>query len=137
MERTLCIIKPDAFKENHVGDILHVVEREGFKLLGLRALQLTQAQAEGFYAVHRERPFFGSLVKYMMSGPVVVAALERDNAVAHWRKVIGATDPAKADPGTIRKLFGKSLESNAVHGSDSPENGVIETDFFFNNDYLN
>ncbi|MDK9700613.1 MAG: nucleoside-diphosphate kinase [bacterium] len=131
MERTLCIIKPDAFAGNHVGDILHIVERENFKILGLRALQLTQAQAEAFYAVHTERPFFGSLVKFMTSGPVVVVALAREEAVTHWRKVIGATNPANAEPGTIRKLFALSMEANAVHGSDSVENGIIETDFFF------
>ena len=136
MERTLCITKPDAFKEHHVGDILHIAEREGFRILGIRALQLSTEQAMTFYAVHRERPFYLSLVKYMTSGPVVVVALARENAVAHWRKVIGATDPAQADIGTIRRLFGKTIEANAVHGSDSPENGNAETDFFFKDSYL-
>ncbi len=136
MERTLCIIKPDAFAGNHVGDILHIIEREGFQLLGLRAMQLSKEQAQQFYAVHRERPFYVSLVEYMTSGPVVVIALGRDDAVSHWRKVIGATDPAKAEPGTIRKLFARSIEANAVHGSDSVENGAIETDFFFRDNYL-
>ncbi len=136
MERTLCIIKPDAFAGNHVGDILHIIEREGFQILGLRALQLTKEQAQKFYEVHRERPFYTSLVAYMTSAPVVVVALGRENAVNHWRKVIGATDPSKAEPGTIRKLFARSIEANAVHGSDSVENGQIETDFFFRDNYL-
>ena len=136
MERTLCIIKPDAFLGNHVGDILHIIEREGFQILGLRAMQLTKEQAQKFYEVHHERSFYISLVTYMTSAPVVAIALGRENAVNHWRKVIGATDPSKAEPGTIRKLFAKSIEANAVHGSDSVENGKIETDFFFRDNYL-
>jgi nucleoside-diphosphate kinase len=131
MEKTLMIIKPDAVAARHVGVILDRVEREGFAITGLRLLRLTKEQAEAFYAVHRERPFFAPLVKYMSSGPVVVGRLERENAVEQWRKVIGSTDPLKADPGTIRRLFGTSIEANAVHGSDSPENGEIETKFFF------
>jgi nucleoside-diphosphate kinase len=131
MEKTLMIIKPDAVAACRMGEIIARVEREGFRITGLRYLLLTTEQAEGFYAVHRERPFFPALVKYMTSGPVVVGRLERDNAVEHWRKVIGSTDPLKADPGTIRRMFGKSIEANVVHGSDSPENGQIETDFFF------
>ena len=131
MEKTLMIIKPDAVRAKHIGDIVARVEKEGFAITGLRYLQLTKEQAEKFYAIHRERPFFGGLVAYMTSGPVVVGRIERDSAVEHWRKVIGATDPQKADSGTIRKLFGTDIESNAVHGSDSPANGVIETDFFF------
>ncbi len=125
------IIKPDAVAARHIGDIVARVEKEGFMITGLRYLHLTKEQAEAFYAVHRERPFFGGLVKYMTSGPVVVGRLERESAVDHWRKVIGATNPEKAEPGTIRKLYGTNIESNAVHGSDSPENGEIETDFFF------
>jgi nucleoside-diphosphate kinase len=131
MEKTLMIIKPDAVAAGRLGEILARVEREGFAVTGLSMLRLTKERAEAFYAVHRERPFFAPLVKYMSSGPVVVGRLERDNAVEHWRKVIGSTDPLKADPGTIRRMFGMSIEANAVHGSDSPENGEIETKFFF------
>lgn len=132
MEKTLMIIKPDAVAAGRIGEILARVEREDFRITGLRFLSLTKEQAEGFYGVHRERPFFSALVKYMTSGPVVVGRLERDNAVEHWRKVIGSTDPLKADPGTIRRMFGTNIEANAVHGSDSPQNGQIETDYFFN-----
>jgi nucleoside-diphosphate kinase len=131
MQKTLMIIKPDAVAARHIGDIVARVEKEGFGITGLRFLNLTTDQAEAFYAVHKERPFFAGLVKYMTSGPVVVGRLERENAVDHWRKVIGATNPEKAEPGTIRKLYGTNIESNAVHGSDSPENGELETDFFF------
>ncbi len=131
MERTLMIIKPDAVAAKHIGEIVARVEKEGFHVSGLRYVQLTQEQAGEFYAVHKERPFYGDLVKYMTSGPVVVGRLERENAVEHWRAVIGATDPIKAAPGTIRKLYGTGIEANAVHGSDSPENGARETDFFF------
>ena len=131
MERTLMIIKPDAVAAKNIGNIVARVEREGFNVTGLRFMQMTKEQASEFYAVHKERPFFGDLVRYMTSGPVVVGHLERDNAVEHWRSVIGATDPQKASEGTIRKLYGTSIEANAVHGSDSPENGAKETDFFF------
>ena len=131
MERTLMIIKPDAVAAKNIGNIVARVEKEGFHISGLRYMQLTQAQAGEFYAVHKERPFFGDLVRYMTSGPVVVGRLERANAVEHWRTVIGSTDPQKAADGTIRKLYGTSIEANAVHGSDSPENGTKETDFFF------
>jgi nucleoside-diphosphate kinase len=131
MEKTLMIIKPDAVAGHHIGDILARVEKESFLITGLCYKHLTKDQAEAFYAVHKERPFFAALVKYMTSGPVVVGRLERENAVNHWRMVIGATDPIKAEPGTIRKLYGRSIEANAVHGSDSPANGVIETNFFF------
>ena len=131
MEKTLMIIKPDAVGAKHIGEIVARVEQEGFQITGLRYLRLSKEQAEQFYAIHRERPFFGALVAYMTSGPVVVGRLEREGAVDHWRKVIGATDPQKADAGTIRKLFGTNIEANAVHGSDSRENGQIETDFFF------
>ncbi len=125
------IIKPDSVRDGHVGHILTRIEEESFRITGLRYLRLSQQQAEEFYAIHRERPFFDSLVRYMTSGPVVVGRLEREEAVEHWRKVIGTTDPKKAPPGTIRALYGISIESNAVHGSDSVENGVIETRFFF------
>lgn len=125
------IIKPDAVAAKHIGDIVARVEKEGFHITGLRYVHLTKEQAGDFYAVHRERPFYGDLVKYMTSGPVVVGRLERVNAVEHWRSVIGATDPQKASEGTIRKLYGTGIEANAVHGSDSPENGAKETDFFF------
>lgn len=131
MEKTLMIIKPDAVKAKNIGNIVARVEQEGFAITGLRYVQLSTDQAEKFYAIHRERPFFRALVDYMTSGPVVVGRLERAGAVEHWRKVIGATDPLKAEPGTIRKLFGTNIEANAVHGSDSPENGLIETNFFF------
>jgi len=131
MEKTLMIIKPDAVTAGRIGEILGRAEREDFAITGLRMLLLSKEQAEAFYAVHRERPFFAPLVKYMSSGPVVVGRLERENAVEHWRKVIGSTDPLKADPGTIRRMFGASIEANAVHGSDSPQNGEIETKFFF------
>ena len=125
------IIKPDAVAAKNIGNIVARVEREGFNVTGLRFMQMTKEQASEFYAVHKERPFFGYLVRYMTSGPVVVGRLERDNAVEHWRSVIGATDPQKATEGTIRKLYGTSIEANAVHGSDSPENGAKETVFFF------
>jgi nucleoside-diphosphate kinase len=131
MEKTLMIIKPDAVRDGRIGEILSRAELEGFVITGLRMVRLSKDQVEAFYAVHRERPFFAPLVKYMSSGPVVVGRLERENAVEHWRKVIGSTDPLKADPGTIRSMFGASIEANAVHGSDSPQNGEIETKFFF------
>jgi nucleoside-diphosphate kinase len=129
--RTFTIVKPDSVRKGNFGKVISRVEAEGFKILGLKKASLSQKQAEGFYAVHRERPFFKDLVKYMTSGPVYVAALERDNAVAHLRKIMGATDPTKADAGTIRKDFGESIEQNAIHGSDSDENAKIEIAFFF------
>jgi nucleoside-diphosphate kinase len=129
--RTLTIIKPDSVRKGNFGKIISRLESAGFRILGVRKVSLSKAQAEVFYAVHRERPFFRSLVDYMTSGPVYVAALERDNAVAQLRKVMGATDPAKADAGTIRKDFGESIEQNAIHGSDSDDNARIEIGFFF------
>ena len=131
IERTLCIIKPDAVEKRKSGAILQHVLEEGFTVLSMRQQRLSQREAEGFYAVHRERPFFKDLCEFMTRGPVVLVALERDDAVAHWRKVIGATDPAKADAGTIRKLYGANLGENAVHGSDSVENGRIECSYYF------
>ncbi|HEY2407312.1 MAG TPA: nucleoside-diphosphate kinase [Polyangiaceae bacterium] len=131
VERTLCIIKPDAVEKRKQGAILQRVLEEGFKVIAMRQAQLSRREAEGFYAVHRERPFFDELCTFMTRSPVVVIALERENAVQHWRTVIGATDPAKAVDGTIRKLFGANVGENAVHGSDSPENGRIETAYYF------
>jgi nucleoside-diphosphate kinase len=134
--RTFTIVKPDSVRKGNFGKIISRIEDEGFKVLGLKKVSLSRAQAEGFYAVHKERPFYNSLVEYMTSGPVFVAALERDGAVAHLRKVMGATDPAKADAGTIRKDFGESIEQNAIHGSDSDENAAIEIAFFFSTSEL-
>ena len=129
--RTFTIIKPDSVRKGNFGKIISRLEADGFRILGLKKVALGRRQAEGFYAVHKERPFFGSLVEYMTSGPVYVAALERDNAVATLRQVMGATDPAKADANTIRKEFGESIEQNAIHGSDSDENAKNEIGFFF------
>ena len=129
--RTFTIIKPDSVRKGNFGKIISRLEAEGFRIIGLKKVFLSRRQAEGFYAVHKERPFFGSLVEYMTSGPVYVAALERDNAVTTLRQVMGATDPAKADANTIRKEFGESIEQNAIHGSDSDENAKIEIGFFF------
>ena len=129
--RTFTIIKPDSVRKGNFGKIITRIEAEGFRILGLKKVSLSQKQAEGFYAVHKERPFFTDLVRYMTSGPVYVAALERGAAVPELRKLMGATDPAKADAGTIRKEFGESIEQNAIHGSDSDENAKIEINFFF------
>ena len=129
--RTFTIIKPDSVRKGNFGKIVSRLESEGFRILGLKKVSLSLKQAEGFYEVHRERPFFADLVRYMTSGPVYVAALEKGNAVPDLRKVMGATDPSKADAGTIRKDFGASIEQNAIHGSDSDENAKIEIGFFF------
>jgi len=134
--RTFTIIKPDSVRKGNFGKIISRLEAEGFRILGLKKVSLGPKQAEGFYAVHRERPFFPSLVEYMTSGPVYVAALERDNAVPHLRQVMGATDPKKADQGTVRAEFGESIEQNAIHGSDSDENANIEIAFFFSESEL-
>jgi nucleoside-diphosphate kinase len=131
IERTLSILKPDALQSGAIGKILAKFEESGLKPVAMKMLQLTQPQAEGFYAVHRERPFFKSLVSYMTSGPVIVQVLEGENAVAKNREVMGATNPANAAPGTIRKLFAKSIEANSVHGSDSAENARTEIAYFF------
>ncbi|HEV8400607.1 MAG TPA: nucleoside-diphosphate kinase [Gemmatimonadales bacterium] len=128
---TLAIIKPDAVQAGNAGKVLAHLEAQGFKVRAARLVRLTQPQAEAFYAVHRERPFFRSLVTFMTSGPALPLALERDNAVAQLREVIGATDPAEAKPGTIRKLYAQSKERNAIHASDSPENAAREVAFFF------
>ena len=128
---TFGIIKPDAVAANHSGAILQKILDNGFKVRGLKLIHLTKQQAEGFYAVHRERPFFAGLVEFMSSGPCVVMALEKEGAVKAWRDLMGATDPAKADEGTLRKEFGGSVGENAVHGSDSDENAAIEIAYFF------
>ena len=130
-ERTFAIFKPDLVASGKQGLVLQRILDEGFRVLGMRQLRLSRAQAEGFYAVHRERGFFDELCSFMSRGPVVVLALERDDAVAHWRKVIGATNPKNAEAGTIRAQFGTDVGENAVHGSDSPENGLIECSYFF------
>lgn len=130
-ERTLAIIKPDAVNKQVIGDIIHRYEQAGLRPIALKMLRLTKAIAEGFYAVHRERPFFDSLTTFMASGPVVVLVLEGDDAIARHRQLMGATDPAKAEPGTIRAAYGASIEANAVHGSDSPDTARFEIQYFF------
>ncbi len=130
MERTLAIIKPDAVARGLTGDILKRIEAAGLSVRALRKLQLTRAQAEVFYDVHKARPFYGSLCEYMSSGAVVVAVLQGERAIARWRELMGATDPAKAAPATIRKDFGVDVEKNAVHGSDAPETAAREVAFF-------
>ena len=130
-ERTFSIIKPDATRRNLTGAINAVIENSGLRIVAQKRLQLTKAQAEGFYAVHRERGFFGELVEFMISGPVVVQVLEGDNAVLAYRDIMGATNPANAAEGTIRKLFAESIEANSAHGSDSAENAAIEIAHFF------
>jgi nucleoside-diphosphate kinase len=131
IEQTFAIIKPDAVASGHVGAILHMIDKAGFKIRGLKMTRLSKQQAEGFYDVHRERPFFGGLVTFMTEGPVVVMVLERENAIKQWREVMGATNPANAAEGTIRKSFAKNIERNAVHGSDAPETAAVEIPFFF------
>ena len=131
--RTFTMIKPDAVKKNAIGPILKMMNEAGFKIVAMKYTQLTKQGAEGFYAVHKERPFFGELTEFMSSGPIVAAILEKDNAVADFRALIGATNPAEAADGTIRKLFASSIGENAVHGSDSDENAKIEGDYFFSN----
>jgi nucleoside-diphosphate kinase len=128
---TLAIVKPDAVRAGHTGKIVALLEGAGFVIRAARLVKLTAAQAEGFYDVHRERPFYRSLVTFMTSGPALALALERDDAVARLREVIGATDPAEAKPGTVRKLYAESKERNAIHASDSPENAAREVAFFF------
>ncbi len=129
--RTFTMIKPDAVANNHIGPILAKINEAGFRILAMKYTRLTPEQAGNFYAIHKERPFYKDLVSYMSSGPIVAAILEKNNAVEDFRSLIGATDPAKAAPGTIRNLFAKSIEANAVHGSDSDENAAIEGSFFF------
>ena len=131
--RTFTMIKPDAVQENHIGGILGMIEAGGFRVVELQKINLSAERAGQFYAVHAERPFYNDLVRYMSSGAIVAAVLEKDNAVADFRTLIGATNPANAEEGTIRKKYAKSIEANAVHGSDSDENAQIEADFFFGN----
>jgi nucleoside-diphosphate kinase len=131
VERTFSIIKPDAVASGHTGEILSSLEMEGFRLVALRMTRLSRLQAEGFYAVHRERPFFASLVKFMTEGPVIVMALERDDAITKLREVMGATNPANAAEGTIRKRYAESIERNCIHGSDGPDTAQVELAYFF------
>lgn len=137
MERTLAIIKPDAVEGRVAGRILQRIEEAGFQIRAMRLVRLTRAEAEGFYAVHRERPFFGGLTQFMSSGPAVVIALEGPDAIRKWRTLMGATDPAQADPGTIRKEFARSIERNATHGSDAPDTAAYELSYFFTGMELN
>jgi nucleoside-diphosphate kinase len=130
-ERTLAIIKPDAVARHLAGAIMQRIEAEGFQIRAMRLVRLTKSEAEGFYAVHRERPFFKSLTEFMSSGPAIVLALEARDAIKKWRTVMGATDPARADAGTLRKEFGESIERNATHGSDAPDTAVYEIGYFF------
>ncbi|HMS34259.1 MAG TPA: nucleoside-diphosphate kinase [Ignavibacteria bacterium] len=137
LQRTLCIVKPDAVKKNVQGSIIQMISDAGFKIMGMKMIKLTESMGRKFYEVHKERPFYGELVSFMVSGPVVVVALEKENAVADYRTLIGATDPAEAAEGTIRKIFADSKSENAVHGSDSEENAKIEIAFFFAESELN
>jgi nucleoside-diphosphate kinase len=130
-ERTFSIIKPDAVKARHAGKILSRIEEAGFTIRGLRYVHLSKREAEGFYAVHKARPFFASLTDFMSSGPCIVMALEAPDAIKKWRTLMGATDPAKADAGTLRREFGQSIEFNATHGSDAPETAAFELGYFF------
>src|SRR5689334_8157662 len=132
LERTFSIIKPDAVAAGHAGEILAMLEAAGFRILALRMLHLTPKQAEGFYAVHRERPFFQGLVKFMTEGRIIVMALERESAITKLREVMGATDPAKAAEGTVRKKFATNIERNCIHGSDAPDTAAVELAYFFN-----
>ena len=131
METTLAIIKPDAYKDGKTGKIIDRIISEGFNIKEMKQIHMSTRQAEGFYEVHKDRPFFGELTEFMSSGNCVVLSLQRDNAVVKWREVIGATNPEEAAEGTIRDLYGKNTGNNAVHGSDSPENGIIESNYFF------
>jgi nucleoside-diphosphate kinase len=131
MEKTLAIIKPDAVSRRQTGPILQRIEDAGFTIRAMRLVRLSRREAEGFYAVHRTRPFFPSLTDFMSSGPAVVLALEAEDAIVKWRTLMGATDPAKAEPGSIRKDFGSSIERNATHGSDAPETAAFELGYFF------
>lgn len=131
IERTLSIIKPDAVSKGLIGNIIARFEREGLRIAAMRMLHMTKEKAEGFYAVHRERPFFPDLVEFMISGPVVVMVLEGDDAIEHNREIMGATDPAEADAGTLRKLYAESIQNNAVHGSDAPDTAKFEIGYFF------
>ena len=129
--KTFTILKPDTLQARNAGAVISKLEKEGFRICAMKMLHLTERQAQGFYYVHKERPFFGSLVKFMTEGPVILMVLEADNAIEKLRKVMGATDPAKADAGTIRKQFGTNIERNAIHGSDGPETAAFEISYFF------
>ena len=131
MERTFAIIKPDAVERNLIGKILERIESNGFKIAAMKKIQLSKAQAEGFYYVHKERPFFASLTEFMCSGPVVLLVLEKEGAISAWRDLMGATNPEEAGAGTIRKDFALNIEKNSTHGSDSAENAVFEISYFF------
>lgn len=131
MQQTLTMIKPDSMSAGNAGNILAHLEGEGFKIVALKRIQLTEIQAKAFYAVHKERPFYADLVAFMTESPIIAAILERENAVAHLRQVMGATNSKEAEPGTIRALYGTDIERNAIHGSDSQENAAIESAFFF------
>ena len=131
LERTFAIIKPDAVATRHAGEILATIEQAGFRILALRMTRLTEPQAKGFYAVHAEKPFYAGLVKFMTEGPIIVMALEREDAIRTWRETMGSTNPANAAEGTIRKRFATSIERNCVHGSDAPETAETELRFFF------
>ena len=132
MQKTFTILKPDTVSAGRAGVIISEIERAGFRIRAMKMLHLTESQAQGFYYVHKERPFFGSLVNFMTEGPIVAMVLEADNAIEKLRKVMGATDPAKAESGTIRKQFGTNIERNAIHGSDGPETAAFEIGYFFN-----
>lgn len=136
LKRTFAIIKPDAVAKGHAGDILSIVEHDGFRIVGLRMQRLTKEEAEAFYAVHKQRPFFAGLVTFMTEGSAVLMVLEREDAIARWRDVMGATNPANAAEGTIRKLFADNIERNSVHGSDGPETAAQEIPFFFSTSEL-
>lgn len=131
LERTFAMIKPDGVETGHVGDILNIIGDNGFRVAGMKRIRLSRLEAEAFYAVHRERPFFPGLINFMTEGPVVVLVLEREDAIARWREVMGATNPAHAAEGTIRKRFAENIERNCVHGSDAPETAAQEIPFFF------
>lgn len=131
IEKTFAIAKPDAVEKNHIGGILSLIEKNGLKIKALRMMHMSRPIAEGFYAVHKERPFFGELVDFMTRGPCVVMVLEGDNAIAKWREIMGATDPKKAADGTVRKLFGANVGENASHGSDGPDTARFEIGWFF------
>jgi len=136
LERTLAIIKPDAMSHGLAGEILKRIHEAKFQIVAIKSLRLTKGEAEGFYAVHRERPFFKDLTEFMSAGKIVVMVLEADSAIARWRETMGATDPAKAAPGTIRKSFGTSIQNNCTHGSDAPETAAFEVHYFFSGSEL-
>jgi nucleoside-diphosphate kinase len=132
IQRTLSIVKPDAVAKNAIGGVLALVEKAGLKVIAAKMIHMSRTEAEGFYAVHRERPFFGDLTKFMSEGPVLVSVLEGENAIERYRDVLGATNPEKAAAGTVRKLYGTNIERNAAHGSDAPDTAAVEIGYFFN-----